>query len=252
LQPSSRSGKRTGAPPHVARMVAKQRLSEEERFAALHLQFPKAPRQELLRFCRARPKSVEEAANMFEDHQEWCKGPGSAQKLEDAEKIVGTGYVTRCGAARDGTPILHVQGARYDPSIEPENYVLACAKAIQDARGPDDEGKVTVLVDVRPGEGWANVPAHKMLPFFKLACALLPNHFPERAHRIIVYPMPMLVKTLWRGVRSLLDPVTQEKFVILGGSANIGSPCPAELAEYVLLDQLPEELHHTHRALAQN
>jgi len=189
---------------------------------------------------------------MYEDHVQWRKGPGSAQRLEEAAKAVGPGYISVGGKAPDGTPIIHVQGARYDPSIEAETYVLACAKALEDARAPADGGKVTLLVDLRPGEGWHNVPGHQMLPFFKLLSAILPNNYPERAQRIVVYPMPFLVKTLWNMVKVLLDPVTQEKFVILGGSASVGAPCPAELATYVSLDQLPEGVRATHQALVRN
>lgn len=233
-------------------MVVEQPLTEEERLAALQERFPKAIKQDLLRFCRARPLSVEEAANMYEDHLEWRKGLGTAQCLEDAARTIPPGYLRQGKDACDGTPIIFVQGALYDHSIEPEQYVLACAKALEDARGPGVEGKVTVLIDVRPGEGWANASAHKMLPFFKLASALLPSHFPERAHRIVVYPVPMLVKHLWSMVRNFLDPVTQEKFVILGGAASIGSPCPKDLAKYVSLEQLPEEVQGTHQAIATN
>jgi|Transcript_29668 hypothetical protein len=233
-------------------MVAEQQLPQEESLAVLRERFPKAAPEELLRFCRARPNSAEEAANMYEDHVQWRKGPGSTQRLEEAAEAVAPGWIGLGGQARDGTPIVMIQGARYDPGVEAESYVLAGAKALEDARSPADEGKVTVLIDTRPGEGWHNVPAHQMLPLFKLLSATLPGNYPERAHRIIVYPMPFLVKGIWSMVKPLLDPVTREKFVILSGPAGIGSPCPAELAEYVSPDQLPEAVRHTHEALAQN
>lgn len=189
---------------------------------------------------------------MYEDHVQWRDGPCSTQRLEEAAKTIAPGWISQGGLAHDGTPIIMVQGARYDPSVEAESYALACAKALEDARAPTDEGKVTVLIDTRPGEGWPNIPAHQMLPLFKLLGSVLPSNYPERAQRIIVYPMPFLVKGIWSMVKPLLDPVTREKFVILGGSASIGSPCPAELGKYVSLDQLPKAVQDMHQALAQN
>lgn len=222
---------------------------EKERMAELRQRFPRAPSQELLRFCRARPRSVVEAAKMYEDYMEWRKSAGSAQHLEDAASVVGGLYMSHGGKAFDDTCVIHVQGARYDLSFEPESYVLRAAKAIDDVAGPDDDMRVTTLIDLRPGAGWPNPPGHKLLPFFKLSAATLPRMYPERMQRVIVYPMPFVVRALWRIVRAFFDPVTQDKFVILGGSASIGSQCPPELANYLSWDQLPEQVQASHVAM---
>merc|ERR1719401_123138 len=147
---------------------------EEKRTAELLSRFPDASENELLRFVRARPASVSEAADMYEAHLAWRRGDGSQERLKEASLAVSPEYIRHSGQALDGTPLMFVQGARYDPSIPPEQYVLACAAAASATLPPDDLSKLTVLIDVRPAHGWPNVPAPKMLPLFKLLCGVLP------------------------------------------------------------------------------
>lgn len=223
---------------------------EHVHFAALREEFPAAAAAELTRFCRARPNSADEAAEMYRKHLEWQQGPGSKEKLLQAALAVPQKFIREAGQAVDGTPILFVQGARYDPEVDPETYMLACAHALDSLLPTDDDRKVTILVDARPGEGWPNVSANKMLPFFRLCCSELPGNFPERAHKVVIYPLPGIVRQLWRMVRGLLDPVTRDKIELLSGSAEIGSPCPAELGDVVLLEQLPLDAHKMHQGLS--
>lgn len=185
------------------------------------------------------------------EHLDWRKSEANPQQLADAANLIPEKYVRACDADADGNPVLLVQGARYNPEIDPEKYVLACAHAIDLALQPSDSRKLTVLIDVRAGTNWNNVPAHKMLPFFKLACSALTCNFPERAQQIIIFPVPMLLRQLWKMVRSFLDPATQDKFVVLSGSASIGSPCPTELRKYVSLQQLPSDAHSMYKELAE-
>lgn len=222
---------------------------EDDRFNSLREEFPDAPSAELLRFCRARPNSSTEAAEMYQKHLEWRQGAGTKANLEQAAKAVPPNYIRQAGLALDGTPILFVQGARYDEEVDPEQYMLACCHALDTMLPPDDGRKCTILIDARPGEGWHNASAHKMLPFFRLACGQMPDNFPERVQRVILYPIPMIVKQLWVMVRGLLDKVTRDKFEILSGAATINAPCPAKLREVVLLDQLPKDAHEMHQAL---
>jgi len=224
--------------------------TEELRLAALCAEFPGAAPAELLRFCRARPGSAGEASEMYRRQLEWRQGQGASANLLEAALAVPPKYIREAGQALDGTPILFVQGARYDQNIEPEKYMLACGRALDALLAADDGRKVTILIDARPGEDWHNAPAHKMLPFFKLACSVLPDNYPERVQRVIIYPLPTLVRQLWRMTRGLLDPVTREKFEVLSGSASLGAPCPAALGEIFLLDQLPLDAQKTHQAMA--
>merc|ERR1712217_503458 len=86
--------------------------------------------------------------------------------------------------------------------------------------------------------------------FFRLVTRTFSDNYPERGQRVIVFPMPALVRGLWAGVSQLLDAGTRNKFIIMGGSAEQGSPCPAELGDYVALDQLPIDARHMFEGLS--
>ena len=103
----------------------------------------------------------------------------------------------------------------------------ACAHLIDSLVGPADLTKLTILIDVRGGEGWPNPPVTDLLPFFKLANAVLAANYPERAGRIVVYPLPSVVKTTWAMISRALDPVTRDKFVVVAARGK--RECPPEV-----------------------
>jgi hypothetical protein len=225
-------------------------IPEDYGISQLAARYPLVPVVELKRFYKARGCLLDDAAAMYEAHLEWRRTQGAPQRMADASRAVPQKYVRCTGTARDGSPLILIQGARYALDIQPEEYVLACAQLLDSVLPPTDARKATVLIDVRPVEGWPNVPATKMVPFFTQAASILSANFPERAKRIIVYPMPSFVRSLWWLVSGLLDPETKDKFVILSGAADVGSPCPEELREFVALDQLPADAHAMHAELA--
>lgn len=47
-----------------------------------------------------------------------------------------------------------------------------------------------------------------------------------RLQRLIIYPIPTMLTYLWTTFSAMLDPVTREKFIVLGGDASLGAPCP--------------------------
>jgi len=222
-----------------------------EAVAELGARFPDAPREELERFCKARPGSVAEAGQMYEAYQEWRKESGSPERLLAAAKAVPQEFIRHCGEASDGSQLVLVQGARYDASVDTEQYVLAIANLFEELLPPTDNRKATCLLDVRPAEGWPNVPAPKMLPLMKRCMEVLPGNYPERLQRVVIYPMPWIVKGFWTVVRAMLDPAMSDKFVVLSGACAIGADCPPELGQYVSLKQLPDDAQHMHAALAE-
>lgn len=187
---------------------------------------------------------------MFANYLEWRQGEGGEECLLEAANAIPENYIRSCGEALDGSPVLFVQGARYNANVEVDKYVLACGHSIDSMLGPAEDQKLTLLIDTRPGPGWPNTPAPKMVKLFKRFCAVLPQKYPERVKRVVVYPMPSIVWYLWRIVSGFLDPVTREKFVILTGSAGKHADCPPELAEYIALEQLPLDAQKMHAALA--
>merc|ERR1712232_1146697 len=133
--------------------------------------------------------------------------------------------------------------------FDPVDYVLACANILDSIYAPHEDGKVTVLVDVRKIAGCQNVPAFKMVAFFRTAAAMLGNNYPERLKQVIVYPMPLVVTQFWRVVSEFMDRVTREKCILLHGSAALGAPCPEKLREYVSYEEIPADAQSMHAAL---
>jgi hypothetical protein len=78
---------------------------------------------------------------------------------------------------------------------------------------------------------------------------VLPQNYPERLVRVVIYPMPAIVQTLWRMMQSLLDPKTRRKFKMLSGPSDLGAPCPVELKEVISFDQLPFDAQKMHQEL---
>mmetsp|Transcript_23650 Transcript_23650/g.50477 ORF Transcript_23650/g.50477 Transcript_23650/m.50477 type:complete len:324 (+) Transcript_23650:185-1156(+) len=223
-------------------------LSQQETsvLAEMVKRFPKAPTNELLRFTRARKLVLEDAVAMYENHLAWRAGAGSPAVLDEAFKALPPKYARLIGVARDGSPLIFLEGGRYTDEIDPQTYVAGLA-AFVDLHFPRDSlTKATVLVDVRPGQGWPNIPAAKMLPYFKLASSCLADNFPERVNRIVVYPMPWIVQALWAMIRGFLDPVTRDKFMVLSGDASLDAPCPKELGDYVARNQIPADAQARH------
>jgi len=215
-------------------------------------QFPNAEHTELLRFCRARPHSVEEVVRMYDTHLQWRAGQGSAANLASAASVVSPKWVQQSGVARDGSPLFYVTGGAYNAEIGPEQHTLALAHAVDTAAQSLDEStdiKGTVLIDVRSKSGLYNVPATRMLPFFQMTCSVLQMNYPERLRKLILYPVPALAGYLWWAVKPFLDPKTAAKVEILTGNAARGSPCPEALGEFVALQQLPQDAWEEHKEI---
>ena len=73
-----------------------------------------------------------------------------------------------------------------------------------------------------------------------VSAGAIPDRYPERLRRVVVYPLPGWAKTLIGLVKRLLEPVTRDKIEVLAGSDAKDAPCPAGLAEHVALDAIPE------------
>jgi len=123
------------------------------------------------------------------------------------------------------------------------------SQAIDKAFPSSDGGKGTVLIDTRPKTGLLNIPAHRMVPFFQMASSVLQLNYPERLHKLIIYPMPALVGHLWWVVKGFLDTRTAAKFQIFSGSSVTGSPCPEALGKFVAQQQLPRDTWEEHKEL---
>jgi len=214
----------------------------------MQMKFPEVPRAELLRFYRA-TNDLKKATAMYEAHVAYKAAHPEEERVAAHQKIPDN-FIRPCpGKAIDGTPIMMVQGARYATTATPEDYVLGVMDELERATSGDELTKWTIMLDVRCQEGWANEAATEMFPFFKACNRLVSEHYPERIHRVMIYPVPAAVTRLWWVVKKFLDPATVKKVTLISGPSEEGGPCPMKLGEYITLDALPEDVQEIHKEL---
>ena len=205
---------------------------------------------ERLRFFIARKEDVMAATKMLCRYLEWRK---RTLPLADNEPRLGVElpeWMICHGKARDETPILHVQGAMYDPEAgTAKQYANATAQLLDDNLDRNSMQKVSLLVDVRGDAGWKNPKGSQFIPVVRALSKLLGDCFPERLKRLIIYPMPWTGMALWGAVKPFIDPTTASKVVMLPGPSRPGAPCPVELAQYVDYEEIREDRRHRHTSL---
>jgi hypothetical protein len=213
--------------------------------------FPGATEFEIARYRRARPNSLEEAAQLYKDEVAWKSADGSPENLAAAAASIPSQFVRAHGTAIDGSKVILVQGALYDSSIDLDKYVLACSHVLDQIVRPDSDDLITLLIDTRPVAGWPNPPATTMFPFFKKAASLSSSRPAQSGQikRVILYALPGIVQYVWTVASALFDQTTRDKFVILSGAAGIGAECPLELAKYVAFEEFPPDAQGRHASL---
>jgi hypothetical protein len=132
-----------------------------------------------------------------------------------------------CPIDQTGHRILQFLPARMDLSRASDTaFALAIALYLERKLDRDSSETMTVAIDVRGGDGWANPRPQKLLPFVQQVAGLLEQNFPERLARCVVFPIPAIGTILWRMVRVFLDPVTAQKIHLVKGDARISAPPP--------------------------
>merc|ERR1712087_20291 len=95
--------------------------------------------------------------------------------------------------------------------------------------------RVTILVDVSGVKGGHNAPPQKYLSLCREMNSTLGTNFPERVSRLIVYPVPWLMRTVWALFSAFLDPATANKAVLLAADES-ERRYPLELNTHVDLE----------------
>ena len=139
---------------------------------------------------------------------------------------------------KSGKRILHVMPGQIDDKLaKPATYALALALYLDRILDRTTKDKVSVLIDVRSGTGWANIAAHRQLGFIKEVAKLLLTMFPERLHQCLLYPVPPAAKWIWNIVKACIDPKTAEKFQLFAGDIRADSPAPMDdLVQFMPLE----------------
>jgi hypothetical protein len=240
----------------------KEEMTEEEILGKLH---PDATKAECKRFLRARDGDVEAASIKLTAYLEWRnihmldqKNNFDNSKVDSQEDLnrwrqVAEGAVAMSGRttkekrplprlvsihesdidceeamlARDGTRVVQVLPAQLDQRLAvPSTYALAVAMYLDSILDRNSEECITVVIDVRGGNGWANPRPTAVIPFIKTVSRLLADNFPERLKTCILFPLPRAANVLWNLIKGFLDPDTVNKIKIVTGAAWNHSPPP--------------------------
>ena len=138
----------------------------------------------------------------------------------------------------DGHRIIHLTPALMDDHIcSLHTYALAIALYLDRKVDRSSMEKITLTLDLRPGEGWRNIPGVRLIPFIKDIVKLLLAIFPERLHKSVIYPLPFALSWIFSAIKTVIDPETAKKLYILSGSAGMVSPLPVDqMAKHVSRD----------------
>lgn len=192
---------------------------------------------ERARFLIARGGDEAAAKEMLTAYLEWRR---TALPAAPGARALGSGLPmcaqvldasVRC---RNGRRILAVLGAMYDSDLgSADEYAMAIARMMDAALDRATDEKMTVVVDVRGGDGFANPRPWSVLPWMKQLAYTLPPNFPERLGTMLVLPVPWVAKALWVAASQLLDETTVAKCQPISGPASRSDPLP-EGADAVL------------------
>ena len=124
--------------------------------------------------------------------------------------------------------------ARIDTKLaNPSTYALALAIYLEHLFDRNSIEKVTLVIDVRAGEGWANILAIHLIPFMQMSCRLLTDLHPERLESCILFPMPKVTNVIWKAVKPFLHKDTRKKVILINGPAGVDDPVPKKLSKVV-------------------
>jgi hypothetical protein len=139
---------------------------------------------------------------------------------------------------RKGHQIFQILAARVDLQAACANtYATAFLLYLDAHLRRDTLDLVTLLIDVRPGRGWPNLPALQMLGFIRCLAQVLHDSHPCRLHQCILFPVPRPAVMIWKTVQNFLDPLVRKSIVLVPGAANLTSPVPRDRLKDYFDDQ---------------
>jgi hypothetical protein len=138
---------------------------------------------------------------------------------------------------KDGSRIFHLTPARLDLTLaSAQVYALASALYLDRRLSRHTTEKISLICDVRGGNGWANPTPWSLLPFIRATSSLLGQHFPERLKRFVLFPMPSSAVWIWNTAKKFVDVDTASKVVVVGlvgASGNANDTVNDELDEFI-------------------
>ena len=138
--------------------------------------------------------------------------------------------------------------ARIDTKLAKTSvYAIALAIYVDYILDRNSIEKITLIIDVRSGHGWANIKAIHLVPFIQSTVRLLCDLHPMRLHRCIIFPVPQFTKGLWKAVKPFLEKETAMKVCLVSGPAGRDDSVPTKLNQY-LDDELITKLEERRKS----
>lgn len=201
----------------------------------------------VLRFLVARGFDVGQAEAMVRAHLEWREKTfpiRPSQFVEDP--FFKSSSVQVFGTDVGGRPCLVVRSGLFCPaerdleaSLAGVVYIMQSLVEAADAQGGATDGKVTVIYD-RQGFSVSRNLDRQLL---KAIGQVLSENYPERLHRVLIFPCGLVLRGVWRVFQFFFDPVTRAKVKMLGSQE--------DFAQYIAPDQRLEAQGGTGRRSSQ-
>lgn len=135
---------------------------------------------------------------------------------------------------KDKKYLLHLP-ARIDTQLASTSvYALALAIYIDHVLDRSSMEKITLVIDVRAGQGWANISAINLIPFIQSTVRLLCDLHPTRLERCIIYPVPIIANIIWKAVKPFVGKETVQKICLVSGlGAGMNDKVPEKVNKYL-------------------
>lgn len=149
----------------------------------------------------------------------------------------------------EGNRVLLLLPAMLDTKVASvSTYSLATMLYIDTILDRSSMETPTLVLDVRPGRGWANPTPQKVIPYLQKISQVGANMFPERLNRAVAVPVPAMAVGLWNMAKPLLDKKHAARVSLVGGPATGRSPLPKDEMLKFFPSELIEEMEERRRS----
>jgi hypothetical protein len=136
---------------------------------------------------------------------------------------------------KDGGRILHVLPALINrQAANADLYAMILCFYLDRKFDRASEEKVTVVIDVRAGEGWPNPVAFMMIKFVRTVAIQLQSRYPERLKSLVVFPVPWAAMGVWTAIKRVFGIDMMHKITLVAGPADRTSPVPKSQLEALI------------------
>lgn len=148
-------------------------------------------------------------------------------------------YTGSVGIDMDGRPVVMWYGSKYgDPKqrtlVDSLRAVVRCIEDAIARSPPGGDGMITAIVYIDLGSVFDK-------NLVQSTCKILSDNYPERLHKVLIYPGTALTQTLWAICKWFLDAKTRQKFVIVPDGSHQLSPDKNLFLSYISSQQLCRE-----------